>query len=303
VAPLEPEVDLVVNTFERTYRETLRPGFFPSVEAQNCRRFARRVVLINNVDDPGAARARGEALLRAGEIDELHFVADHIDRALAVCGLTRADLGRIPHYSDCALVAVTLRGSPWLLYWDAELSLSHPFDWVGPSLDLLARDARVLVANPASWRGEVRFLTLEVKGEFALSYSFSDSVFLVRREELAQSIYRHACPAALRYPLAHIATVFEQRVESFMRAGHRLRASHLGVLYAHPESEGGTYPHATARERLRRRLYHVLFRFLGYSHARSPRLVVNCRPRARAERERLADWERLWSERGLLSPH
>lgn len=299
---MSAEVDLVVNTFERTYRETLRPGFFPGIEAQNCRRFARRVALINNVDDLTDARARADRLVAAGEIDEYHLVAEHIDRALGNCGLTRADLGRIPHYSDCALVAVTLPGAPWLLYWDAELSVSHAFDWVGPSIRLMEGDARVLVANPASWRAEVRFLTLEVSGDFALSYSFSDAVFLARRPDLSGPHYRHTCPASLRYPLAHIDAVFEQRLESYMRAHRRLRASHLGVVYSHPETEGAAYPGEGRMERFRRLRNHLVFRILGYSRVRSPRLVVNCRPRRAAERDRLLAWEREWRDRGLLSP-
>jgi len=43
-------VDLVVNTWERTYRDVVKPGFFPSIEVSNGRKF-KNILLINNVDN------------------------------------------------------------------------------------------------------------------------------------------------------------------------------------------------------------------------------------------------------------
>jgi len=268
------EIDLVVNTFERTYRETLAPGVFPRIEDENRRRFARRVALINNVADPSDARERAERLQRRGEVDAYFFVADHAERAMRTCGLTWDDLGRIPHYSDCALVAVTLDGGPFLVYWDAEVRLDRPFDWVDPAVDLLEHDGRVLVANPASWRGEVNWSTLDHSGPFALGYGFSDAVFLARRSELARPVYRERCLISLRYPLSHIAADFEQRVDSYMRRHRRLRATHTGVVYRHPESEGGSYPKPTFLEALRHVRNHLAYRAAARSYINHPCLKV-----------------------------
>src|SRR5947199_2539777 len=99
-------VDLVVNTFERTYRDALTPGFFERLEKQNERRFAHKLVLINNVEDVDDALARARALVDRGEIDGFELVAEHLDRALEVTGLTGGALEPLLHYSDCALVAV-----------------------------------------------------------------------------------------------------------------------------------------------------------------------------------------------------
>jgi len=264
------QIDLVVNSFERTYRQTIALGVFPRIEEENCRAFARRIALINNVDDPGDARARAEVLLSRGEIDAYVFVADHLERALQICGLTPAELGRIPHYSDCALVAVTLEGAPWLLYWDAEVHLEHRYNWVDPAAEFMDEDLGIFAANPASWRGEVNWSTLDHKGPFALGYGFSDAVFLGRRSEFAQPIYRERCLISLRYPLSHIAADFEQRVDSYMRGHRRLRATHTGVIYYHPENVGVSYPKPARTERLKRLRNHLIFRLLGKSHLSHP---------------------------------
>ncbi len=264
------EIDLVVNTFERTYRDALAPGVFSRIEADNRRLFTRRTALINNVADPADARARAQTLVERGEIDGFEFVADHLESALRTCGLTLAELGRIPHYSDCALVAVTLPGSPFVLYWDAEVCLDRPFNWVDPAVALMEADRRVFAANPTSWRGEVNWSTFDHTGPFALSYGFSDAVFLGRRAEFARPIYRERCLISLRYPLSHIAADFEQRVDAYMRRHGRLRATHTGAVYRHPESEAAGYPSATLVETLRHLRNHLVWRAAARSHIDHP---------------------------------
>ena len=220
--------------------------------------------------DPAGARARAESLVGRGEIDAYFFVADHFEGALRTCGLTRAELGRIPHYSDCALVAVTLKGSPFLLYWDAEVHLDRRFNWVDPAVELMEADRRVFAANPTSWRGEVDWSTFDHAGPFALGYGFSDAVFLGRRAELARPIPSDRCLISLRYPLSHIAPDFEQRVDAHMRRHRRLRATHPGVVYRHPESEGGGYPRPSLLEALGRARNYLIFRLAAKSPHQPP---------------------------------
>lgn len=230
------QVDLVVNTFERTYRDVLAPGVFDRIAEQNRFAFARRVALVNNVDDRADAEARARALIDAGGLDDYLVVADHLDAALATTGLTRADLEPSPHYTDCALVAVTGPGSPWLLYWDADVTLSHPFDWITPAVELMEGDPRILVANPG-WgdRASLEHETLRRSGDFALGVGFSDQVFLARRAELGAPIYGQRCVTRLRYPEAERGVyVFEARVDAHMRHAGRQRATHTGVDYHHP---------------------------------------------------------------------
>jgi hypothetical protein len=231
-------IDLVVNAFERTYRDVLAPGFFEGLEDQNRRTFARKSALVNNVIDQDDAVERAQALVACGELDGFEMVADHLDRALDITGLTRTELEPLLHYSDCALVAVTLPGSPWLLYWDAEASLVEPQDWVGPAIDLLQRDRRLLAANP-SWepagsdgkRPGLEHETIEEVGGFSIGRGFSDQLFLARRSELAAPIYRQRCLAQVRYPTAHQAAIVESRIDAYMRHHGRLRATSLDATY------------------------------------------------------------------------
>lgn len=263
---MEHPVDLVVNVFERTYAKVLTPGFFPGIEAQNQRRLTQKVALINNVDDTGRAENLAKRLVQTGELDAYYFVADHLDRALRVVGLTRRDLGRVAHWTDCAFVAATLPGgSTYLLYWDADVQLSTPANWVDPSIDLMERDSRIMVANP-NWRQPtLEKETLWTEGGFAFGYGVSDQLFLVRRDELGRPIYKCRCLASLRYPLAHVASVFEERLDAYMRTHRRLRATYTQAVYFHPLDEGAGYPAISRLEKLRFRRNRLIVRLLKRS--------------------------------------
>jgi hypothetical protein len=243
-------VDLVVNTFERTYRQALEPGAIGSIRQANRHPFARSVVLINNVADHVDAAQRAQRLLDEEEIDEFHFVADHLDHALRMTGLARRELEPLLHYSDGPLVASSLPGSPWFLYWDPEARLVEPVDWVTPALELMKHDPSVMVANP-SWeapdrQGRRPGVEREAVGSregFVLGEGFSDQVFLGARAEFATPIYRQRCIVRISYPGAHKAHVFEARVAAYMRHHGRRRATSLAASYlTDTSSAGSSYP-------------------------------------------------------------
>jgi hypothetical protein len=251
------DVDLVVNCFERTYRHVLDGELLDDIAAENRFRFAGRTVLINNVEDRADAQRRAEAAVARGAIEQFAFVADELEGALALTGLTRDDLGRVAHDSDAPLVAVTLDGAPWILYWDADVHLRAPVDWITPSIELMEREERVLVANPNWVDATLEREAVEPAGDFTLGQGFSDQVFLARRAELAKPIYHQRCLALYRYPLSHVADVFEARVDAHMRHAGRLRATYRPATYVHPaEGAGASYPAQSLRERLRR-LWHA----------------------------------------------
>jgi hypothetical protein len=174
-------------------------------------------------------------------------VEERLDEALRVTGLTRPELEPLVHYTDFVIVAATLPGSRWMLYWDPEARLAEPVDWVKPALELMHSDPRILVANP-SWelpdsqgrRPGVERETIEISRRFAIGASFSDQVFLARRAELAAPIYDQRCLGRLLYPTAHKAHIAEARILAHMRHHGRLRATSLSATYVTVGEQGGS---------------------------------------------------------------
>jgi hypothetical protein len=265
------EVDLVINVFERTYREVLRPGQVLARAQQHSYPFARRVILINNVDDPDELQSRLDPLLSSGEITEVHFVEERLDEALRKTGLTRGELEPVLHYSDCSLVALTLPGSPFVAYVDAEVHLAEEHDWITPALQMMQEDKRVAVANPDWTPSTLEAETREMHGQFALGYGFSDQLYLVKREEFAAAIYGYWCPMSWRYPLSHFAAVFEQRVDSYMRTHGRLRATYMGVRLEHRSDEGAGYRKTRGMLKWKSRAMHIILKSVQLLPGSSPR--------------------------------
>jgi hypothetical protein len=257
-----PDVDLVVNCFERSYRKVLAPGFFPRVAADNARPFASRTVVINNVESREDAAAMADARIADGEIDRYVFVADRLDVALERTGLTRAELEPIPYFTDFAIVAATLDGPDWYLMWDADLRLREPLDWVTPAIALMEDDPRIMVANPNWPVDNLHEFTLEVEGDFAIGQGFTDQAFLVRRSEMARPIYTQRCVALRRYPLSYVGAIFEARVDAHMRHAGRLRATHRHAVYEHEVEMGTSWPALSLRERALQARDHTIIRVL-----------------------------------------
>jgi hypothetical protein len=250
--PMTAAVDLVVNTYERSYRRVLQPGFFTGIEEQCRRPFTGRVALINNVDDSGDAHARAQALVASGELTSFHFVNERVEGALSATGLAGQDLGPAGVFTVFLLVAVTLPGAPWMVHWDAEVHLTREGDWISAAIELMERDHRVMCANPDNSNHPASHG--EPDGRFLLAPGFSDQLFLVRRSDFARPIYGERCIASLRYPLSEMGRTFEMRVDSYMRHHRRLRANHLDSCYFHPPQTAGRFhPKLTWVQRLRRK--------------------------------------------------
>jgi hypothetical protein len=249
------DVDLCVNCYERTYRNVLSPGFFAALAGEHERRFTRRTVIVNNVEDRAGVETLARRLQAEDELDAWFFVEDLIGDALTRTGLSRGDLGRAPHFTDWGLVLVTAPGPDWLVHCDPEVHMLEPCDWVTPAIALMEGDSRVMIANPrwqipgASHETLARE-TLETAGDFALGLGFSDQLFLCRRSELAAPIYRQRCAASRRYPMANVTLSFEARVDAWMRHHGRLRATYSRATYAHPDEIGAGYPDRRPAEKL-----------------------------------------------------
>ena len=266
-------IDLIVNVWERTYRSVLQPGFLSAIEEQNQRTLIRKLV-INNVADREAVMRLADDLVARGELDSYYIVADQLPLALAATGLSHKDLGRVPHYSDGLLVAVTLPGNEWFLHWDAEIRLRRSANWLDPAIELMSQNTRILAANPNWGQQGIESEAVAKLDGFALSYGFSDQCFLARRSEFAQPIYKCWCPVSLRYPLSHITPIFEQRVDAFARSHRRLRATYLGATYEHP-NEGASYPGLSLEERIRKSVNWSLLHLANLFPTSDPRFKIN----------------------------
>lgn len=275
----ESDVELVFNCFERTIEYVTESDVLHDLALENSYPFARRTLLVNNVESPRKWLSALDRLVSTHVVDRWLSVADALPQALAVTGLRMRDIRPRQHWSDFALVAVSLPGPSFVCYCDPEVELAVPGDWITPSIALMNSDPRVAVTNPR-WTASsaVEEKADEIIGDFLVGYGFTDQVFLAKRDELARPIYRSwlpiavRSPASLRYPAAFDSAVFEMRVDAYMRAKKRRRATHRWITYTHATPEGSSYDADTPLRRIRRIRNHAILKVLVEAHFTSPRL-------------------------------
>ena len=240
MASSNPSVGLIINCYEKTYRRVLTPEYINKIRSQNLFSFNNTFIVINNVKHPEDAENRLMQLKDTQIIDDYFWVHDYLDIALEQVNLTRQDFGSILPYSDWALVCLHVTKSKYLLHWDADINLVSPINWINPSLRILETSEQVITACPC-WTDNIDQLQSEScyeTNQFYIGFGLSDQIFLVRRDTLLAPIYQYRHLYSLRFPLAHVSSTFEKRVDSFMRKTRKYRAVHKDTLYTHDYQQG-----------------------------------------------------------------
>jgi hypothetical protein len=162
--------------------------------------------------------------------------------------------------------------------------MNKPFNWIEPSIEFMEKNDNILVSSPnhhPDWvRSSIKKGNYQCIGDFGVGYGFSDHVFLARAKQFSSPIYKEKCIASLRYPLAHLGSVFEERIDSYMRNKRLKKAIFIPAAYNHPEETIGLgYTRKVSRihklkmirnEYLHRKLRNQyicrLLRFIGKDH-------------------------------------
>jgi hypothetical protein len=72
----------------------------------------------------------------------------------------------------------------------------------------MASDPRIATANPNWTSDSLKVEAREYQADCAIGYGFSDQIFLLRRSEFAQPIYKFHAPISLRYPMSAMGRIF-----------------------------------------------------------------------------------------------
>lgn len=264
------EVDLIFNTYELTYKKILTPNFINEVVHQNKYKFKNIFVVINNVKDRSQVENICKELISNNVINDYFFVEDYLDEVLERTGLKKQDIKNLKHYIDWALVSIFISKSEYLLKWDADVNLVEPCNWIEPSLIELNKNPNFIVANPI-WDRELKRREREslFKSEdFLYTQDFSDQIFLVKKTNFIKPIYKFFHIYSLRFPLAEFGSIFEKRVDSYLRCKGKIRVTYRKAMYSHPDNSGTPYPKGSIYQQFLHKLYFVLiaiYYFVGFS--------------------------------------
>ena len=94
--------------------------------------------------------------------------------------------------------------------------------------------------------------------DFFFNNDFSDQIFLVKKEELLRKIYKFKHIYSLRFPLAHIGSIFEKRVDSYIKKNNKTRLIYKKAIYIHPKSSGSPYPKSSILKNIEHYFYMLI---------------------------------------------
>ena len=196
----------------------------------------KRILYINNVDNPQKVIRVANDLVSKGLIDRWILVEEYAQRVLEYFNLSREKLGAGYYYSIAELTSIYLCDTKYLLHFsgDSTVMKGAPQNWLAHGVKVLEENSRVVVFNLA-WSNDQDSIRTESESEDEncfYGYGFSDQMYLIRSADYKQRIYEYYNVASERYP-QFAGELFEKRVDSWMRENKLLRATYKHARYLH----------------------------------------------------------------------
>lgn len=248
--------------YENDWEFLLKGGYLSEMISRcNCI-FEKKVVNINNVENPMNVGMHAQRLVEAGVIDEYVFVDDHAEEALNFFGINKASFNGGYYYSISELVGIYRCQTPYLLHFSSDSILEFQnCTWISDAVKLMDRREDYVVANPL-WHSMIENAiqeSIDQNEDWIIGQGFSDQCYLIKTKVFKSKIYSENNVASERYP-AYGGELFEKRIDSYMRNHKLLRLTHKHAVYV-----SKNFPKAIVKRLIRKiriRLLLVRSRFL-----------------------------------------
>jgi hypothetical protein len=227
-------VTFQTNCWQRDWRRMLETDRLQRMVEYNQYPFARKTLLINELEDYRAATLLAERAIERGWLTDYVIVEEHTNAALEFFELSRATLGRGYKYSIAELVGIYLCQSEFLLYFMGDCLPERSCPWIPPAMAMLERSPSVKVVN-LTWDAkyaEAKKEALTETDEYYVGFGFSDQCYFIRTADFRAPIYNRTHQASARFPL-YAGESFEKRVDSWMHCHGFQRATYKHGAYLH----------------------------------------------------------------------
>jgi hypothetical protein len=244
---MNPSVTFETKCWEGDWEFLLRTGRIERMVERSRFKFAKKTLIINNVEAPERVAAYAQRLVDRGVLTDYRIVREHEADALDFFGLSRDALGAGYVYSIAELVGIYVCRTDFLLHYSGDSAPAEATPWIEAALDRFATDARVKVAN-LTWNrnyAEAASESFSEDADFYSGYGFSDQMYLVRVADFRNAaVYHDTNPVSERYP-GYGGELFEKRVDSWMR-NHEFHR----ITYRHGSYIHRNFPKAGLRRRI-----------------------------------------------------
>ncbi|PIY97022.1 MAG: hypothetical protein COY66_01655 [Candidatus Kerfeldbacteria bacterium CG_4_10_14_0_8_um_filter_42_10] len=230
-----PKVIFSTKCWENDWKILLKKQFINEIINRNDFDFAKKVLMINNVNDVDSIKKLSDELVNKKIIDEYHIVKQYENEVLKYFNLEKSSFGKGYYYSIAEMMEIYLyRNCDFLVHFSGDSVMEKKYNWIIPALEIFQNNRDIVVVNPC-WNQKYREAKKEAIKEFDYYYlgpGFSDQCYMIRLSEFSKQIYNHNHPSSERYP-KYADNLFEKRVDAWMRNCHKYRATLKNISYLH----------------------------------------------------------------------
>lgn len=234
---IKEEITLDTKAWENDYKVILSSEYLNKLSSLTTINPSQICVFINNVWLRGPVQKMARKALDEGLISRFVFVDEIAEEVLEHFALKKADFGFGYRYSICELAAIYLNNRPYTMHFSSDTLPTSKLDteFYSSAIKLLGDSSDVSVVNVMWNENAEEHASQSIYDDSSFWYSaggFSDQMYLVKTDEFRNQIYSFKHPESNRYPM-HAHGLFEQRVDSYLRAKNKIRATYKHVSYRH----------------------------------------------------------------------
>jgi hypothetical protein len=199
----------------------------------------KKILIINNVNDPKLVCNESDKLVSNGIIDEWYLVDDYKNTVLTHFDLTENSFNGGYYYSISELVSIYVTKTDYLLHLssDSNIESNNNTEWVNDAINIMETNPNVKCANPV-WNHSYINANSDSNGNEDKNWyyiqRFSDQCYLIPQKYFNQKIYNEKNYLAdIHYP-NYGGESFEKKVYSHFKNNGFTTITNKRISYIHP---------------------------------------------------------------------
>jgi hypothetical protein len=201
--------------------------------------FDKKILIINNINNPKLVCNESDKLVTQGVIDEWYLVDDYKDIILKHFDLNEDSFNGGYYYSISELFSIYITKTDYLLFLasDSNIELNNDTEWINKGINIMENNPNVKCANPV-WNHQYENAKIDCEGkedeEWYYIQRFSDQCYLIPQQYFNQKIYKEKNYLSDIFYPKYGGECFEKRVFSHLKNNDLTTITNKHISYLHP---------------------------------------------------------------------
>jgi hypothetical protein len=214
-------------------------GYQRKLLSFNENQFDKKILVINNVNNPTLVCKESDKLISNGVIDEWYLVDDYKQTVLDFFNIPSDSFNGGYYYSISELLSIYVTKTDYLLHLssDSNVEIKPDVDWVNSSIIAMEKNPKIVCSNPV-WNHMFDNAKNDSKGNEDENWyyiqRFSDQCYLIPHKHFNQNIYNETNELAdIHFP-KYGGESFEKRVYAHIVNNDLTTITNKYISYIHP---------------------------------------------------------------------